>query len=105
MKRHLGSVPGLSDRLHPAARAVIGSPLWAAALGMLLAGCAEMAPPGTTTVRVEPRPDAEPPPARGETQLVVRAVAADAPGREIPGAVCDAVSPYFASHFPRLRGC
>ena len=31
---------------------------------------------------------------------MVRAVAADAPGREIPGAVCDAVSPYFVSRFP-----
>ena len=74
-------------------------PLRAAALALLLAGCAEMAPPGTTTVRVEPRSDAEPPLARGETQLVVRAVSADAPGRELPGAVCDAVSPYFASRF------
>ena len=75
------------------------SPLRAAALALLLAGCAEMARPGTTTVRVEPRSDAELPLARGETQLEVRAVSADAPGREFPGAVCDAISPYFASRF------
>ena len=77
--------------------------LRAAALALLLVGCAEIAPPGTTpgttTVQVEPRSDAEPPLARGETQLVVRAVSADAPGREFPGAVCEAISPYFASRF------
>jgi hypothetical protein len=82
----------------PSGRHVL-SPLRAAAVALLLAGCAEMAPPGTTTVRVEPRSDAEPPLARGETQLVVRAVSAHAPGREFPGAICDANSPYFASRF------
>ena len=102
MKRHLRpALPAVTaaSTTRQYWQAVIASPLWAAAL-VLLAGCAEMAPPGTTTVRVEPRPDAEPPPASGETDLVVRAVAVDAPGREIPGAVCDAVSPYFVSRFP-----
>ena len=89
---------GADGLSRPSGRAVL-RPLRAAALALLLAGCAEMAPPGTTTVRVEPRSDAEPPLARGETELVVRAVSADAPGREFPGAVCDAVSPYFASRF------
>ena len=102
MKRHLRpALPAVTaaSTTRQYWQAVIASPLWAAAL-VLLAGCAEMEPPGTTTVRVEPRPDAEPPPASGETDLVVRAVAVDAPGREIPGAVCDAVSPYFVSRFP-----
>ena len=95
----VGHAADRADALsRPGGRAVL-SPLRAAALALLLAGCAEMAPPGTTTVRVEPRSDAEPPLARGETQLVVRAVSADAPGREFPGAVCDAISPYFASRF------
>ena len=84
--------------IRPGGRTML-NPLRAAALALLIAGCAEMAPPGTTTVRVEPRPDAEPPLARGETQLVVRAVSAEAPGREFPGAACDAISPYFASRF------
>ena len=73
--------------------------------GMLLAGCAEMAPPGTTTVRVEPRPDAEPPPASGETHLVVRAVAADAPGRKFRARFATRSRRTSLLASPHLRGC
>jgi hypothetical protein len=66
---------------------------------LLLAGCASAAPPGAAVVRVAPRPGVEAPPARGETQLVVRAVSAAAPGQEVAGASCEAVSPYFAARF------
>ena len=37
------------------------------------------------TTRVDARFNAEPPLARGETQLVVHAVSADDPGLELPG--------------------
>ena len=94
-----GHVAGRADAVSRLRGGAVLSRFGAAALALLLVGCAQMAPPGTTTVRVEPRSDVEPPLARGETRLVVRAVSAEAPGREFPGAVCDAISPYFASHF------
>lgn len=83
----------------------LGSAVWAAALALLLAGCAEMAPQEATTVRVTPRSDAEPPLARGETQLVVRAVSAEAPGREFPGPSAMRLRHISPRGSPRLLGC
>jgi hypothetical protein len=51
------------------------------------------------TVRPSPVAGATLPPARGEAELVVRAVQASAPGRDIAGATCSATSPYFAATF------
>jgi len=68
---------------------------------LALAGCVAGggAPPGVTTVRAEARPGATLPLARGETQLVVRAVPAGAAGQELRGAACRAESPYFTAQF------
>lgn len=55
--------------------------------------------PGLATVSVSPVPGATPPVARGETQLVVRAVPAGGGAGEVQGATCEAVSPYFSARF------
>ena len=74
-----------------------------AVLGLVLAlsACVVPAgpPAGVALVRAEPRAGATPPLARGETQLVVRAVSASAPGQEVTGAACRAESTYFAAEF------
>ena len=71
----------------------------AAVIGV--AGCAVpgSAPPGVETVRAERRADVPAPLARGETQLVVRAVPAGAAGQELTGAACVASSAYFRAEF------
>ena len=70
------------------------------AAALLLCGCATGgAPPDAQTVQVEARPGVTPPAARGETQLVVRAVPAATPGQEFRGATCEATSPYFSARF------
>ena len=71
-----------------------------AAVGV--AGCVApgAAPPGVETVRAERRADVSAPLASGETQLVVRTVAAGAPaGQELVGARCVAESAYFRAEF------
>jgi hypothetical protein len=68
-------------------------------MAMLLAGCAGALPPDAATVRVEPRQGVTQPLARGETELLVRAVPAAAPGQEYAGAACEAASPFFAARF------
>jgi hypothetical protein len=75
-------------------RAVLG-------LVLVLTACTSPAgpPAGTALVRAEPRPSAAPPLARGETQLLVRAVSASAPGQEVAGAACRAESAYFTAAF------
>lgn len=70
----------------------------------LLTGLAACAAGGTgdaslPAVRPAPVAGATLPPARGEADLVVRAVAPDAPGQEIAGATCTATSPYFTASF------
>lgn len=74
-----------------------------AVLGALLAlgACAVPggAPAGLASIRAEPRAGAEPPLARGETQLVVRAVAEGVPTQELVGASCRADSAYFTASF------
>ncbi|HPG23304.1 MAG TPA: hypothetical protein PLH75_11010 [Amaricoccus sp.] len=66
---------------------------------LALAGCASTAaPPGLPTVSASPTPGATAPVARGETQLIVRAVPAGGVG-ELQGASCEAVSPYFSARF------
>jgi hypothetical protein len=72
----------------------------AAAVGM--AGCVAPGapPPGVETVRAERKAGVMAPLARGETQLVVRAVAAGAPaGQELQGARCVADAAYFRAEF------
>ena len=100
MKRLLGSaLPGLSGPTPPRSPlAVIGSPLRAAALGMCSPAAPRWRRRGPRRCGSNRGPSRAAPGTR-RTQLVVRAVAADAPGRDIPGAICDAVSPYFASRF------
>jgi hypothetical protein len=74
-----------------------------AVLGALLAlgACAVPvgSPAGLASVRAEPLAASGPPLARGETQLVVRAVAEGAPGQELAGASCRADSAYFTAAF------
>ena len=66
---------------------------------LALAGCATTGPvPGLPTVSVSPVAGALPPDARGETQLLVRAVPSGGVG-ELQGAQCEAVSPYFSARF------
>lgn len=73
----------------------------ACGLLLIVAGCATPgAPPaGVATVRATPSASADIPLARGETRLVVRAVAADTPAQEIAGAACRAESRYFTASF------
>jgi hypothetical protein len=69
---------------------------------LVVAGCVAPAgspPAGVPTMRAEARPGTALPAARGETQLVVRAVPAGAPGEQVQGAVCRAESPYFTADF------
>ena len=71
----------------------------AAVIGV--AGCAVpgSSPPGVDTVRADRRADVPAPLARGETQLVVRAVPAGAAGQELTGSACVASSAYFRAEF------
>lgn len=75
-------------------------------LGLLtgLAGLAACADGGVLdrnlpAVRPGPVKGATLPPARGESEFVVRAVSANAPGQDIQGANCTAGSPYFSATF------
>jgi hypothetical protein len=74
---------------------------WVSGVLMLMAGCVvqEAAPPGVETVRAEAKEGVEPPVARGETQLVVRAIPAETQGLELRGAACEADSPWFKAEF------
>jgi hypothetical protein len=75
---------------------------WMVALA-LVSGCTEAGPgaPPEAPVRVAPTRDATWPPARGETEMVVRAVtpAAQRAQQEIAGARCTAASPLYAAEF------
>lgn len=73
--------------------------IWAAVLA--LAGCAAGGGGDASLPVVRPAPvkGATLPVARGEADLVVRAVTAGAPGQEIAGATCTASSAYFAASF------
>jgi hypothetical protein len=70
------------------------------ALTLALAGCAATGgAPGLPSVTASPTSGVTAPVARGETELIVRAVPASGPGVEIQGAACEAVSPFFAAQF------
>lgn len=73
--------------------------VWGAVIG--IAGCVApgVAPPGVETVRAEPKDGVAAPAARGETQLVVRAVPAGTQGQELRGALCVADAPWFRAEF------
>lgn len=80
-----------------------GCPLRAVALMMTaigVAGCVApgAAPPGVATVRAERVAREGAPLASGETQVVVRTVAAGS-GQEVAGVPCVADSPYFRASF------
>jgi hypothetical protein len=69
---------------------------------LVLGGCVAPAgtpPTGVPAVRAEARPGVTLPAARGETQLVVRAVPAGATGQQLQGPACRAESPYFTADF------
>ncbi len=68
---------------------------------LVLAGCATTAPApvNVNTVRVVERTGNAVPLARGETQLVVRAVPAGTSGQELRGAACTAEAPWFQADF------
>ena len=70
-------------------------------VALLVAGCAANGPmpASVATIRAEPRASVQPPLARGEARLVVRAVPAATPSQEIAGATCRAESPYFTASF------
>ena len=73
---------------------------WIIMAGLVAAGCTPTPPtPGVPSVAVTPRPGVAAPPAQGETALVVRAVSATDPAREIAGAACEADSQYSAASF------
>jgi hypothetical protein len=67
---------------------------------LALAGCATTGgSPGLPSVSVSPVAGVTAPVARGETQLVVRALPAGGVGSELQGVACEAVSPYFSVQF------
>lgn len=70
-------------------------------LVMGLAGCAAGGASDTSLPAIRPGPvkGATLPPAQGESEIVVRAVSAAAPGQEIAGAGCTASAPYFKADF------
>jgi hypothetical protein len=72
--------------------------LWASAL---VAGCTAAAPVSEPPVQVTPTRGATWPAARGEAELVMRAVGRDAAGaeRELAGVPCRATTPYYAAEF------
>src|SRR5690606_33982849 len=73
---------------------------WIILAGLFAAGCTPTPPtPGVPGVAATARPGVAAPPAQGETALVVRAVSATDPAREIAGAACVAESQYFSASF------
>ena len=73
--------------------------VWGAVIGM--AGCVApgAAPPGVDTVSATRTAGVPAPLASGETQIIVRAVPAAAPGQELRGAQCVAEAPWFRAEF------
>lgn len=74
---------------------------WLFGVVMGLGACAAggMSDSSLPVVRTQPVSGATLPAARGEADLVVRAVSPGAPGQEIAGAACNARSPYFSASF------
>lgn len=74
--------------------------VWPVAVAMLAFGCAQQSATETVLVQAQQRPGVSPPPARGETQAVVRSfVTEGGRAREVSGAACEAASAYATAAF------
>ncbi len=74
---------------------------WLCGLVLGIAGCVApgVAPSDVDTVRAVDRTGVQAPPARGETQLVVRVVPAGTRGQQLRGAACVAETAWFRAEF------